>query len=176
MDNYKDIILKTFIDADILNARIYIQVLDNLVEWKKSANKFNDDITRSIILININFILYHTSFNKIEERESSDTTRNIYTINQLENEDFYFKKNTTFGINGSISLPSSFENYIKVIINKQKNNKDIKTEILNRKLVFIDKNHNLFKSDYFLNAQDVLKNIDNNLSKDIIGFIETGIL
>ena len=42
----------------MLNARIYIQVLDNLVEWNEN-NELNDNILRSLILVNINF---HTLF------------------------------------------------------------------------------------------------------------------
>lgn len=33
LDEYKELILQTIQEADILNARIYIQILDNLVEW-----------------------------------------------------------------------------------------------------------------------------------------------
>ena len=55
LDDYKEIILKTIEVTEELNARIYIQVLDNLVEWIK-YQEIDADILRCLILVNINFI------------------------------------------------------------------------------------------------------------------------
>ena len=50
--------------------RIYIQVLDNLLEWIENKEA-TDDIVRCLILVNFNFILYHKTFilEKEEERK-----------------------------------------------------------------------------------------------------------
>ena len=58
LDGHKEIILKTIEETEELNARIYIQVLDNLVEWIINQDK-SDEVLRCLILVNINFVLYH---------------------------------------------------------------------------------------------------------------------
>mgnify|MGYP000950657775 CR=1 FL=1 len=64
LDENKDIILNTIEETKELNARIYIQVLDNLVEWIEKEQDKNDDVLRCLIFVNINFILYHILFYK----------------------------------------------------------------------------------------------------------------
>lgn len=61
LESHKELILKTIEETEELNARIYIQVLDNLLEWieKTSENEHSDEILRCLILVNVIFILYH---------------------------------------------------------------------------------------------------------------------
>ena len=41
---------KTIEETQELNARIYIQVLDNLVEWTEKNQEKSDEVLRSLIL------------------------------------------------------------------------------------------------------------------------------
>jgi hypothetical protein len=61
LDNYKDEILKAVKETKELNARIYIQVLDNCLEW---LNQFEYDKyqLRALVLITTNFIKNHFVF------------------------------------------------------------------------------------------------------------------
>ena len=70
LDDYKEIILNTIEETEELNARIYIQVLDNLVEWIEKNQEINDDVLRCLILVNINFVLYHQIYYFDESNEN----------------------------------------------------------------------------------------------------------
>ena len=59
LDEYKDDILKSIEDTEELNARIYIQVLDNCLEWKKSERDLDKNVIRVLVLGTINFVLNH---------------------------------------------------------------------------------------------------------------------
>ena len=68
---YKLIILNTIEKTQELNARIYIQVLDNLVEWiiSETAEFKIDMYIRYFIKLNINFIINHNVI-KLEFKEN----------------------------------------------------------------------------------------------------------
>jgi len=61
LDKYEEILKKTFEEVNIINARIYKQVLDNIHEWIISNKSLIGDggILRYFVLVNINFILTH---------------------------------------------------------------------------------------------------------------------
>jgi len=58
LDEYKDDILKSIEDTEELNARIYIQVLDNCLEWKDKRD-LDKNVIRVLVLGTINFVLNH---------------------------------------------------------------------------------------------------------------------
>ena len=87
LDEHKEIILKTIEETKALNARIYIQVLDNLVEWIKNQDK-SDDILRCLILVNINFILYHNILAIRRKIEGKDNQFYIYSLDKKFDEFF----------------------------------------------------------------------------------------
>ena len=59
LKDYKSDILNAIKEAEELNARLYIQVLDNCLEWADSHIKLDDNVIRVLILTTINFILNH---------------------------------------------------------------------------------------------------------------------
>ncbi|MCB4781079.1 MAG: hypothetical protein LGB62_07720, partial [Sulfurovum sp.] len=61
LDTYKVEILKAIIETKELNARIYIQVLDNCLEWLKQYN-YNQYELRAMVLITTNFLKNHFVF------------------------------------------------------------------------------------------------------------------
>lgn len=71
LKKYLKIILKTIEKTQELNARIYIQVLDNLVEWiiSETAQFKSDMYIYYFIKLNINFIINHNVI-KLEFKEN----------------------------------------------------------------------------------------------------------
>ena len=173
----KEIILNTIKETKELNARIYIQVLDNLVEWIEKNQETNDDVLRCLILVNINFILYHTNLNR-EERLSSEYPHKkfyLHTIQKLLDERYNYLSNNNVG-QGIIEEVDSFDKYIIRLKNKITISKEISDENIRIRKQFIENNIILFKSDYFTNKLDISRDIDDEIFQKINNFIETGIL
>jgi len=58
---HKEDIFNAITETEELNARVYIQVLNNCLEWNKEQN-LDENITRTLVLATINFILNHVVF------------------------------------------------------------------------------------------------------------------
>jgi len=168
LDEYKELILQTIQEADILNARIYIQILDNLVEWISNNEDKNKNTLRSLILVNINFILYHTILYKISIYSTAFTNKVlIYSINET------FRYNREFDDIGEFNNFFKFQIYLE---NNIKMKKDSSDEVIRTDLKFIEDNILLFKSIYFANKLDIGREIDNDTFTKINKFVETGII
>lgn len=169
LDDYKEIILKTIQEADILNARIYIQILDNLIEWISNNQDKNENTLRSLILVNINFILYHTILYKMY----------IYNSIAIGNKVLIYTINKEFLYNSKFHDIGEFNNFLEFRIyleNNIKNKKDSLDEVIRTDLKLIEDNILLFKSIYFANKLDIAREIDNDTFTKINKFVETGIL
>ncbi|MCG3651746.1 KAP family NTPase [Aliarcobacter butzleri] len=168
LDEYKELILQTIQEADILNARIYIQILDNLVEW--ISNNEDKNTLRSLILVNINFILYHCILNK---KRFND----IYSRNEIYNYniDGIFSKNYSFNYRNFIEYHNFLEFQIDLESDVERK-KDSSDEVIRRNLKFIEDNILLFKSIYFANKLDIGREIDDYTFTKINKFVETGII
>ena len=176
LDEHKTIILKTIEETQELNARIYIQVLDNLVEWTEKNQEKSGEVLRSLILVSINFILYHTIFRdrKINQQNSYKGKCNLYDLEKLSDESFnYLSK---YILNYGFQQIETFEKYkIKLIENKT-NKKDILEEKTREIKEFVKENITLLKSHYFANKLDISRNINDETFQKINNFIESGIL
>ena len=170
LDDYKEIILKTIQEADILNARIYIQILDNLIEWISNNQNKNENTLRSLILVNMNFILYHCILNKKRFQE-------LYTENKIYNYniDIIFSKNYSFNYRNFIEYHNFLEFQIDLESDLERK-KDSSDEVIRRNLKFVEDNILLFKSIYFANKLDIAREIDDDTFTKINKFVETGIL
>ncbi len=169
LEQYNEIILKTIEETQELNARIYIQVLDNLVEWIEKNQEINDDVLRCLILVNVNFILFHTILIRRQSRNSDSSL--VYGIKKLLDEKFMY-----FEINGSENrIFREIDNFNKYLM-ELKNNYDKSDEKIRINNQFIKDNINLFKSEYFANKLRISKNVDDKIFQKINNFIETGIL
>ena len=89
LNDYKEEILKVIDETDELNARIYIQVLDNCLEWVDKEYELNLIILKPFVLSSIFFAKYHYSF-YIDNLESKDK---IYEIYHAFNENIELAKN-----------------------------------------------------------------------------------
>ncbi len=85
LENYKSKIRKVIKETEELNARLYIQVLDNCLEWIDSSRELNDNIIRVLVLTTINFVLNHIVLDyqevKISQTNSVDFSTNEPIVN-----------------------------------------------------------------------------------------------
>lgn len=165
LDDYKEIILNTIEETEELNARIYIQVLDNLVEWIGKKQETNENVLRCLILVNINFILNHVVFKY--EVEENDKVPDLF-------------KSKNFSIDFLQKLRTNLEQPSDKKSNKQElfildNLKKQLSDNSDKKLV--DKNQKLIWTlwNYEINLK-YKKNVADNIFQKINNFIETGIL
>jgi hypothetical protein len=171
LDNHKEIILKTIEETEELNARIYIQVLDNLVEWIDRNQEINDDVLKCLILVNVNFILFHTILYRYFYQ---NTGKHGLNIEKFRIKNYDFDKNSVFFQLHKIKSFLEFKE--KLVQESSRNNKDYSDEKNRIEMKFIEDNILLFKSVYFTNKLDISKNVDDKTFQKINNFIETGIL
>ena len=167
LDDYKDIILKTIEEIQELNARIYIQVLDNLVEWIGNKQEMNDVILRYLIFININFILYHCHFIKKKMNDGK-----VFFIKEL---DYISDKNFQILSNDFFNILNKKQINVNLIIDEITTSPSISQK--NKLIDFINDNK-IYIKIWYLFYKYKINHIDvNNIFFDKINnFIETGIL
>lgn len=167
LDNHKEIILKTIEETEELNARIYIQVLDNLVEWIDKNQEINDDVLRYLIFININFILYHCHF--IEKKMNDGKVFFIKELDYISHKNFQILSNEFFNILNKKEIN------INLIIDEITTSPSILGK--NKLIDFINDNK-IYIKIWYLFYKYKINHIDvNNIFFDKINnFIETGIL
>ncbi|MFY4807727.1 P-loop NTPase fold protein [Aliarcobacter butzleri] len=169
LDEYKELILKTIQEADILNARVYIQILDNLVEWISNNQDKNKNTLRSLILVNINFILYHTFL-------YSKYINNMYMNKYVYHIDTQISTNFGFLYSNDILRHNNFLHFKMELEDQIKKKKDSSDEVIRTDLKFIEDNILLFKSIYFANKLDIARGINDDIFTKINKFVETGII
>ncbi len=172
--SYKEIILKTIEETQELNARIYIQVLDNLVEWIGNNQEIDNNILRCLILVNILFINFH----KIVYFENYKAYSSVVNLNESERK---------HNIEERFNLIGTSEKFIKLIKNHLRTNlkyskvyplvEEFKNMISKEEeKELVDKYILELKVLYFAYTLDINNNINNETFQKINNFIETGIL
>ncbi|MGA1933602.1 P-loop NTPase fold protein [Arcobacter sp. YIC-464] len=177
LKNYSDMILKTFEESEVLNARIYMQVLDNLKEWieDNKADKNNVSI-KYFIITNINFIERHKVFiikehgKGIVELKGFYNPYSDYISFNIRNIDINFDIFLT-SIKNEIYLRQ--ENTNERVANRRKT---FSEKEINEMINFIDMNTIHLTSLYF--GKKFLQDsyIEEKQVEKINTFIETGIL
>jgi hypothetical protein len=161
LGEHKEIILKTIEETEELNARIYIQVLDNLVEWIEKNQEKDENTLRCLILVNINFISFHTIFYESTlKKEKHYKIKNFDT--RFEYGEFDFLHSTSF------KTKENFEDFFFYVSSELKNNKMLYD--------YLKDNKSFIKSYYNANKLDISENVDDKTFEKINNFIETGIL
>ena len=180
---YRQIILKTIEETEELNARIYIQILDNLVEWVDKKQEINDDVLRCLIFVNINFVLFHIVL------KICGIGNLKYVILKDFNDTFLLDYISSIKIN-SIKYYDEFLFQLKnEIYEREEKNFDTKNDVftgvrpknltrlkINEIMNFIDSNEIYLKSLFFINKLNISENIDDKTFQKINNFIESGIL
>lgn len=164
------IILKTIEETQELNARIYIQVLDNLVEWVGNNQETKNDILRCLILVNINFILYHKILEFLDENNWEDIIRR-YKIKDFFVE--YELESIFRDISKEYKKEYVIANLISNISNARidENNSEVK---INNKINFIKTYNTEILSIHFAFSLEMAQNINVDNYYKINNFIETG--
>jgi len=164
----KDFVLKTIEETEELNARIYIQVLDNLLEWieKVDDDQTEVEVLRCLILVNINFIIYHTMAEKKDR---------YYIVKGFYNLGFDYNSNRLVGVSGYKEF-NNFDEYINYVIGNLVNREKSQSEFRKKYQELIEENITIFKSEFFINKWDIAEGIELDIFNKINNFIETGIL
>jgi len=82
LEEYKPAILEAIKETEELNARLYIQVLDNCLEWIYSGKELHENIIRVLVLTTINFVLNHMilDYKKVDSIPYSNSNLDIKFI------------------------------------------------------------------------------------------------
>lgn len=177
LDDYRDIILSTIDETEELNARIYTQVLDNVLEFFDNTNdeyKGKNEVLRCLILININFILYH-KLCIIEKYKQFSVAIQIHSNPDYEIKNRIIIKNLYWN-----------EGFKKFYTKNILANKDLKriniieqlhiADTDNKYAELITKYELELKSIHFFISLNILKDVKSDIFQKINEFIETGIL
>lgn len=184
IENYKIVLREIFSEVDIVNARIFIQVLDNWLEWINKKDFKTDFYLRYFVLTNINFILNHHVF----ETKLEQININAFEWDTSNKTNAVYHNQTSIDIKSYINY-EPIRSYISdTDIYDDKCIENIKISIENREkgsdalLAFIDRNESLVKSLYFMHCFKIHIHRESNnqaevkILNEINSFIETGIL
>lgn len=188
LEKYKEVLREIFREVGIVNARIFIQVLDNWLEWVNKKDFQTDFYLRYFVLANINFILNHHVFGaKLEEINKNPVDWNP---SDVTNADYYDQ--TSIYIKSYINY-EPIRNYISCTdIYNDKCIENIKIKIESQEkydgndrdglLAFTNKHKSLIKSLHFMKCFKINEHRESNnqaevdILNKINSFIETGIL
>ena len=176
--DYKTDILKAIKETEELNARIYIQVLDNCLEWLKVKESLDEKIVRVLVLSTINFIKNHIVFDYTIDKNGNKDYKVVESFF-----DFYEIANYLKNIlpqhysNDNYDLHKELLHLMHSSINKRDNEKQ-KTEEYSKKLneVF-NNNKNIFKAySFYIYVLKIDEDVLEEMYNEINNFIKFGIL
>jgi len=182
LDDYKDEILNSINETEELNARIYIQVLDNCLEWITKG--YDGDVLRTLVLNTVCFVQYHfilsypvylnvrvPNSDKVNDGVAYNEFRSSSEISWYIVGNF-LRKDLEEKIFIQNKIDSFYDDIVGYIGSKK-----ISTE---EKQIMLDEVEK-FYDDYLVMIRFgykiyVAKDIEKNLYKQVSKFIETGIL
>jgi len=197
LEDYKEDILNAIKETEELNARIYIQVLDNCLEWLNAPNKTLDEkIVRVLILSTINFILNHLVFKAelidVDENYEQHVLDIMFDINnetsrrcshqpkmvkKLSAEIVNKNANEYEDVSKFINNDYFVENVVEqVILNIQKDEKEKHKDIY---INYVKNNQNIIRSLNFLKFFKIHQGeneIEETIFNEINHFVASGIL
>jgi len=181
LDDYKEYILNAIKETEELNARIYIQVLDNCLEWLEVKKNIDEKIIRVLVLGTFNFILNHLILD-YQEMNGSNLTYKIVSFPHTmkahildNNKSRYFTLSNTRIAYSNISLSSN--KFIEKLKEEQVKSKDVSSERQVLNLQWIDKNEALLKALWKYGYRlYFVADVDKKTYNEIAKFIKTGIL
>ena len=187
LNEYKVEILKAIEETEELNARIYIQVLDNCLEWMKKID--DNSVFRVLVLSTVCFIKNHflLSYPNIRMHRNS----NYYDFYYKEIQDYVYPIKSAFptfyDANPNDMELSEFKNNTELEILKNiKNNIGVKNNDKqnvysdpqqSEYLKWVSENNNLIKEiNKYGYKLYVSMGIEENVYEEIVFFVKTGIL
>jgi len=166
LEEHKEDILKAIKETEELNARIYIQVLDNCLEWLRVKENLDEKIVRVLVLGTFNFVLNHMVLDYISKE--GDIESSILEIPTKLSISRYIGDNKTIW-----DRYENISDLTKNILSYDKSTTIEKEFFIN----FIDKNKQkieaLWKYGYSLHY---VTNINEETYNEIAKFIKSGIL
>ena len=181
LNDHRSTILEVIRESKELNARIYIQVLDNCLEWIEKKNSLN--CLRSLVLSSINFIKNNFIFDIIRDENGREVYKICTMFSDYVEIDHYLKfmmeeKNKT--ADGAIQNMRSHINKKKEETSARGNNNTRETkpdkyyDDMNKKF---NNNIDIFKAIYFYGyGLKLNKNIGNCDFSKVNSFVSSGIL
>ncbi|WP_419774459.1 hypothetical protein [Halarcobacter sp.] len=167
LEQHKKLILNTIEETEELNARIYIQVLDNLLEWIRNTNEdeHGNKTLRCLVLVNTVFILYHKVVNKLSLYE-------YFSNFSIDDESLFRQIESTIEFNNYLDK----ESFLNGLINSFVNSSSYSTSQNEQNEKLIKSNKNSIYAFYMLNKFNFNDSIEDTQLEKINNFIETGIL
>lgn len=188
LEKHKQALREIFSEVGIVNARIFIQVLDNWLEWVNKKDFQTDFYLRYFVLTNINFILNHHMFEakleKINKNAVEWNPSDVINADYYDQTGVYIKSDVEYKfISSYLSNTDKYndkciENTKKEIEIKEKDNGHDSGALL----AFINRNESLIKSLHFMECFKINEHRESNnqsevnILNEINNFIETGIL
>jgi hypothetical protein len=182
LDEYKDEILKAIKETEELNARIYIQVLDNCLEWidkKENTNALRSLVLNTVCYIKYHFILSYPVYIDVREANTTHVNEGVAYNEFRSSSDIswyilqrFLKKDLNEKVFMQNRMDSLHDDLMSHI-----GGKNISGEEKQIMLDEVDK----FYDDYLVMIKFgyklfVARDIDKEVYKDISNFIKTGIL
>jgi hypothetical protein len=184
LKEYKADILKAIKETEELNARIYIQVLDNCLEWLEVKENLDEKIVRVLVLGTFNFVLNHMVLDyqkRVSEGNNFNLTYQSFVLLDDITGSVSYNSEACFSIydNGinyrSVDLSTKL--FIEKLKKRQVTAKEVPEQRKLLRLAWIKENEQklkaLWKYGYRLYyVADVEEEIYNEIAK----FIKSGIL
>jgi len=196
LNEFKTDILKAIEETEELNARLYIQVLDNCLEWHEKR-EFSKESSRVIVLTTINFVLNHMILEYSEIKVGHDVAWDDLSDKQRDTRLSYVSLNSTYPmvivqalhaiVFKDINEHYQYREYLKKI---SKNLTPLLQERIYKLLNKETTNAEITHADDWLknNGQEIealwkygyqlyyVADVDEVIYNEIAKFIETGIL
>jgi len=133
LNNYSRNIKNIIKQTREINARVYIQALDNCLEWYDKKGDLDQNILRVIILGTFNFVLNHIIFGSNEARIKSESEYKYrYKAIKFDNKDineFFRVQNESMTFNGKFIKNLTEDEIIDYLMeNNNIKNEDIKKD------------------------------------------------
>ena len=195
LENYKSDILTAIKETKELNARIYIQVLDNCLEWLKADKELGKKIIRVLVLTTINFILNHLVFKvklidvdeNYHQRILDDLSNSYNGTPRNRHQPKMVKELSINIVDKSLNEYPDISKFIgddyfiediieQVIINIKKDEKEKYKDIY---IDYVENNKNVIRSLnflYFFGIHQGDNEIDETIFNEINYFVASGIL
>ena len=178
LDEHKETIMKTIKQTKELNARIYMQVLNNCLEWIQSNNDVDDKVIRVLVLSTFNFVLNHIVFDWNDSRIEDGNNFHKYRYKEI-----YFSDTALDEIFKKVTTNKKIATYPNIFMTSEEFIKYIK-EIKNISPKVIEQNKTKIKALwkygyelYYLKHSSYIKfNIDEDTYNKIAKLVKTGIL
>jgi hypothetical protein len=189
LNDYREDIFNAVDETEELNARIYIQVLDNCLEWIDKG--YSGKVLRTLVLNTVcfvqnNFILSYYKSSKIRQANTDYSSEHVdYDEIKYEHEiNNFFRKRFSFSdLESEVVIKNKVSNFFndlnEHITGVKSNDSRIRITVEMQKILLDEIDDRFDEMQSILNfgyKLFVAKNIEKHTYEDISDFIKSGIL